>query len=123
MIAGNVTSECEAVIALDVRAVGGRPESIEAILDTGFTEFLALPRAAIARLGLRYRGSQRATLADGSDTDLATYRAIVEWHGHARAVSVLEIGGGALVGMALLQGSRLTMDVVADGAVKIVPIP
>lgn len=36
--------------------------------------------------------------------------------------AVLGIEGGALLGMALLHGSRLSMDVVADGPLRIEPI-
>jgi len=122
MITGRVTSEREAIIAVEVRALGGRPETLEAVLDTGFTEFLALPVAAVTRLRLPYRGSQHVTLADGGETELATYRAIVEWHGHALPVSVLAIESGALVGMALLHGSRLTLDAVENGPLQIEPL-
>jgi len=62
-------------------------------------------------------------LADGSATRLDVYMASVVWHGQLRGVLVTETAGASLVGMSLLQGSRLTIEVVADGAVEIRKIP
>jgi len=93
----------------------------EAVVDTGFSEFLALSHPAIARLGLPYRGELALTLANGREEDFAVYRAIVEWHGHACPVPVVATDAGALVGMALLHGSRLTMDIHENGPLRIEP--
>ena len=41
------------------------------------------------------------------------------WHGQGLEVPVLQADGGPLIGMALLNGSRVIMDVVKDGQVKI----
>ena len=122
MITGRVTAEREAVVGLEVRAIGGRPETVQAVVDTGFTEFLALSHTTIARLGLPYRGNLPLTLADGTAAHFALYRAIVEWHGRPHPVSVVAIEHGALLGMALLHGSRLTLDVLDDGPLRIEPI-
>ena len=122
MITGTVTAGREAVVALQVRALGGKPELVHAVLDTGFTDFLALPHGLIAQLGLPFRGSAVFGLADGSEARLSAYRAIVEWHGRPRPVTVLGIRAGAVIGMALLQGSLVTLKVVTDGPVRIEPI-
>ena len=103
-------------------AYAEKPMTVEAVIDTGFTEFLALRAATVRRLRLPYRGSQHATLANGQETELAVYRGIVEWHGDARPVSVFAVEGGALLGMAMLEGSRLTIDVQEDGPVQIQPL-
>jgi clan AA aspartic protease len=122
MMMGRVTEECEAVVALHVRALGGRPETVQAVVDTGFTEFLALPHTMVTRLGLPYRGNIPLGLADGTEADFAMYRAVVEWHGRARPVSVVATESGALLGMALLRGSRLTLDVIENGQFQIEPL-
>ena len=122
MIAGRVTAEREALVPLQVRALGGRPETVEAVVDTGFSEFLALPWALIERLGLPYYGDSIFTLADGGEAHLPVYRVLVEWHGSPRPVSVVATEAGALVGMALIEGSRLTLDAIPDGPVRIQPI-
>ena len=51
-----------------------------------------------------------------------TFEAVVDWHGQRRRVAALEIRRGALLGMALLEGSLLTLRVTADGPVRIEPI-
>jgi len=38
---GRVTAEREAIVPNQVRALGGRPEMVQTIVDTRFTEFLA----------------------------------------------------------------------------------
>jgi len=122
MIPGRVTAERQAVVRLRVQASDGHAETVEAVVDTGFTEFIALPPDRIARLGLPLAGLQQMLLGDGSVAVLAVYEVVVQWRGGAVAVQALEVEGGALVGMGLLQGSRPTMDVVTDGPVRIEPI-
>ena len=51
------------------------------------------------------------------------YRANVLWHGKEREVPVLRTDGGPLVGMALLDGNRVILDVVKDGDVRIEILP
>jgi len=122
MIVGRVTADREAVVPVPVEAADGQSHAIEAVIDTGFTEFLALPSARIASLHLPLAGLQRMTLADGTVAVLAVYEVGVHWHGARRTVQVLEVEGGALLGMALLDGSRMTMDVCAGGEVSIEPM-
>ena len=119
MIAGRVTSEREAVVTVQISAPHGRPQTVDAVIDTGFTESVALPPDRIAGLELPLRGVERVSLADGSETLLVVYWGVVHWHGTALLVPVLETEAGALLGMALLHGSRLCMDVVQDGPVRI----
>ena len=51
------------------------------------------------------------------------YDASIEWDGQVRPILVLEADDVPLIGMALLYGSRLTIDVVDGGAVTIEPLP
>ncbi len=119
MITGVVRAGDEAVVRIQIRAPGRRVESVEAVVDTGFTGYLALPHNTIDDLRLPYRGSQRVALADGSEVSVPIYRGLVEWHGSARSVVVLGVEGGALLGMSLLRGSRLSMVVRPGGDVQV----
>lgn len=95
---------------------------VEAVVDTGFDGELTLPRGLIRRLGYPYAGFTRGTLADGSVVRFDYHEGRVLWHGgEERAVVVLAAGeaGDPLVGMALLRGSRLTIDAVPGGAVRV----
>jgi hypothetical protein len=51
------------------------------------------------------------------------YEATVRWDGRARRVSVDEVDVMPLVGMALLYGYELTMQIVAGGKVLLKPLP
>jgi clan AA aspartic protease len=119
VITGRVTADREAVIPIQVQAAERGLQSFDAVIDTGFTEFLALPPDCIAALRLPLAGLQRMTLADGSVAVLAVHEAVVHWHDAPVAVQALEIDGGALLGMAMLQGSRLTVDALEGGPARI----
>lgn len=117
MIRGVVTPDLQAVIHLAVRGRAGH-EEIEFVVDTGFNTFLTLPTETIARLNLSKTGVAQAVLADGSEVELAVYEAVVLWNGEERDVSVLE-SDVALVGMAMLRGCEMKIEIVDGGAVSI----
>lgn len=126
------------VIALDDPPLTGKPvisvtvsnaserhpsTPFHATVDTGFTGFLTLTPSAIAQLRLPYVTSQPVVLADGTVGDYDVHVGRVVWHGQERTVPIYSVDSDPLVGMALLWNSRLTMDVVSDGPVSIIPIP
>jgi hypothetical protein len=53
---------------------------------------------------------------------LDAYRGTVLWDGRERPVVVLATEGGSAIGMSLLYGYRLAIDVVASGPVRIEPL-
>lgn len=118
MLSGYVTPDKEAVIPIEVLGVEGRVQ-LEAGIDTGFNGFLTLPRTMIEELGLVFVGPARAALGDGNEVRMDLFLAAVQWEDGPRDVLVLESEGGTLVGMALLGGCRVTMDVEEDGSVSI----
>ena len=123
MIVGQVTPDHEAVIRLRLRGVH-RPELlVDAAIDTGFTDFLTLPPAMIGTLGWPFRESGRATLADGNEVEVHIFRGVVLWDGRERGLLVVAADSEPLVGMSLLYGSRVTLDVVDGGPVVIESLP
>ena len=119
MIRGTVTADWEAMIDLEVSGSDHQTQRIEAIIDTGFNGFLTLPSNLISGLKLPFVGNRRATLGDGSVVVLDVYLATVLWHDRDYEVLVLQAGGEPLVGMSLLHGNRVTLDVVDGGNVVI----
>ena len=107
---------------MTARGPDGRGLSETAIIDTGFTGALTLARASIQGLALAYLQEQVATLADGTTFVTATYEAEAVWDGQLRPIAVMAADGGLLMGMALLQGYHLSLDVVSGGAVLITPL-
>ena len=123
MITGQVTSDREAVIPVELRGSTQTMENLSAVLDTGFTEYLTLSPETIARLGLSHAHTAQVVLGDGSEVQVSVYRAEVLWHGQWRIIYVHETEGGALVGMSLLYGSLLKIRVVDGGEVTIEAMP
>jgi clan AA aspartic protease len=119
MITGIVTSNREAIIRVLVRGAHGQEAQVEAVIDTGFTGFLTLPAQLIASLALSFAGTTRAALADGSEVAMDVFEASVLWDNLERDVVVLAAEGVALVGMALLSGYRVTLEVEGGGSVRI----
>lgn len=119
MIIGQISPDREAVIPVPVLDAGGQPTEVEAVIDTGFTDFLTLPPALIASLRLTFRESVEFVLGDGSPVQFDTYAVAVLWDGQQKNILVLASEGGPLVGMSLLYGYRVIMDVVDGGTVTI----
>src|SRR5438128_9770201 len=122
MITGAVKSD-EARIRLKVRGRRGREQEVEAVIDSGYTGALTLPPALITMLGLRWQSVERATLADGSTCVFQVYVGKLVWDGKVRTILVDEADADPLVGMRLLRGHELKMQVRARGKVTIKRLP
>jgi len=119
MLTGRITAKKEAVVKIQVLGPAGQAALVEAAIDTGYDGFLTLPALLIHDLDLPFEGTARATLGDGTTVSMDVFRAIVAWEDESRKVLVLAAEGGALLGMAMLAGSRVTLDVEDEGAVTI----
>jgi clan AA aspartic protease len=104
-----------------VAVLGSNGISLTAIatVDTGFTGWLTLPIDIIRRLGLTRYGQRPATQADGTVGIFDVYGAQVSWHEDQRPALVHQTASEPLVGMALLQGNWLRVDVREGGTVLI----
>lgn len=122
MISGTIRNR-EAIIELEVSAPGQPLQQIEAVIDTGYNGYLTLPGSLVTALHLPFAGYRRGTLADGSVTRLDAYLARIVWHRQQKDVLILQATGTPLIGMSLLDGSRLTIDVVDGGHVAIDELP
>lgn len=122
MLTGRVTPEREVVIPVQILGPAGEVVSVEAALDTGYDGFLTLPPALIRDLALPFAGTARATLGDGKEVRMDLFLASVVWEEEPCEALVLAAEGGVLLGMAMLVGSRVTLDVEEDGVVTIEPL-
>jgi clan AA aspartic protease len=121
MIAGVIQSD-EGRIRLKLKGPEGEQE-VEAIIDTGFSSYLTLPPSLIAALGLPWQRVESFTLADGSECLFDVFVAKVEWDGKLRTILVDEADANPLVGMRLLRGFELRMQVRSGGKVTIKRLP
>ena len=122
MITGQVTVDREAVIQLEVDGSEQKREIVDFVIDTGFNGNLILPGDLVERLNLQLAGKRRATLGDGNTVLLDVCIASVLWYKERREVLALRADGGPLIGMSLLHGNRLNMEVVNGGEVTIEPV-
>jgi clan AA aspartic protease len=123
MITGIVTANHEATIPLVVHGAHGQQEAIDAVLDTGFTGSVTLPPMLITALGLSWRGRQRVMLGDGSLRFFDVYAATILWDGQERTVEIDATDTEPLLGMHLLAGHEVRMQVVDGGTVTIEALP
>ena len=121
MITGTVSGR-RAFFDLDVRGPSGREARVEFVLDTGFTGVTTLPPDACEALDLPFLRSQPSGLADGSQVMLEVYEATLVWGGVERQVEVLAITSAPLIGMTLLEGYDVHLQVAEGGLVTIEPL-
>ena len=119
MIQGQVTSRLEAVNRVTIRGVSAPSQTVDAVIDTGFSGYLSLPPATITALRLPFAEARVYSLGNNAEVIFDLYEAVIIWDGQQREILVLVSEADALVGMALLKGFRLTIDAIDGGEVRI----
>ena len=119
MITGVVTPR-EARLQIHVRGSEGHEQLVDAIVDTGYTAFLTLPPELVQSLNLRWQSVNRGTLADGSECLFDVFEVDVKWDGEIHRLLVSEADTDPLVGMALLNGYELKMQICDGGRLEII---
>jgi clan AA aspartic protease len=122
MIEGAVYGLTNAIVELTLRGPDGQEERLDFKVDTGFDGALTLHSAVVSALGLQRFGLQEVVLADGSVILCDLCKGRVEWGGVSRSVDVQVSDSVSLLGMALLAGHHVRIDVVDGGAVRISPL-
>ena len=119
MIEGAVNANLEAVVNLPLQDSSGQTRGVEAVVDTGFNGYLTLPPMLMEDLELPVVGDGEAVLADGSQAAFDVYGVTVLWDGQPMYVETGAVGVDPLVGMALLEGHNLNIDIEDGGRVLI----
>ena len=123
MTSGWVTEDLKVKINVPVSVDGSAWSVLEAVIDTGFNGQLAFPEETILTLGLALGRSRRVTPAIGETRVVASGYIQLRWNGIPRPARVIQAGIEPLIGMALLQNHRITIDAIANGPVTITPLP
>ncbi len=119
MIQGVVNAAHEAVVTLSLQDPEGRTRDIEAVVDTGYSGFLTLLPSLVDEPGLPFAYMGQAFLANDAEVDFDVHFATVLWDGQPRDIEADATGSTPLVGMLLLDGHNLSIDVETGGSVVI----
>ena len=119
MIRGTVNDRKEAIVFLQIIGANGQAVLRQVVIDTGFTGFLTLPLSLVLTLQLPLVETRTYTLGVNNNVDFNLYAVTVEWDGRDRDVLALATDGDPLLGMSMLQGFRLFVDVIDGGDVTI----
>jgi clan AA aspartic protease len=122
MITGVVNGTLEAVVQMNALDPSGQSVAFEAVIDTDFSGFLTLPASLIVTLQLRWLGRQDGILADGQIHVFDVFVATIIWDNQARLVEVDAADAEPLLGMNLLRGHKLEIEVMEGGNVSIYPV-
>lgn len=124
MTQGEVGFERLATVPIFLRGRDGAPGiTLSAVIDTGFDGFLSLPPETIAALRLEYFGKQKQSVFGGGEILCDVYLLAVQFAGEGRGITVLSSETPPLIGMRLLYGTELRIDVVDGGKVTVTPHP
>lgn len=119
---GTVNALNEARVEIIVRGAGGRSDRmIQAIVDTGFDGYISLRPDLIAELDLPFADEQESIAFGGGRVMLPVHDAVVVFAGKESGVSAISADNPPLIGMALLQGFDLFIEVIDGGEVTIKP--
>ena len=119
MISGVVNERLEAVVSLELRGPNGDVRVVDAIVDTGYDGYLTVAPRTVVELGLPLASTGRARLADGSVIGFGIHRGTVNWDGLELLVELDEADTTPLLGMAMLDGHDLHVEVRDGGRVTI----
>ncbi|MDE2668247.1 MAG: clan AA aspartic protease [Chloroflexota bacterium] len=91
------------------------------MIDTGYNGFLTLPPVLVRELDLPFVTIGQAILADGGEATFDIHSVTVLLDGQLKAVDVYVADTAPLVGMRLLDGHSLSVEVEDGGRVVIEP--
>lgn len=122
MIEGEVSAFLAAYVKLAVYRKDGRKMMVQALLDTGYDGFVALPLPIIETLELDWDRNVNATLADGTSASFGVYRGDVEWDGERVTVFIDAAVPMPMVGMGMMQGYDIHIRNQDGGPVRLTRI-
>ena len=107
---------------LEIAGVGGNTQSVLALVDTGFTEWLALPPEVIEQLGLIRVSQEILTFGNLTRDAVGVYEAHIFWISEWLSVLVHQLPGEPAIGMELLRGHRIEFDALRDAEIDVEPV-
>ena len=119
---GGVVSAGRAVMPLTVSDNRGNQQPFEFVVDTGFSGFLSLPKSIVSGMDVKWIHQSLIGLAANIGIEVNVYQASVNWNEEWSTIELMELEGEPLLGMALLSGTELRIQVEEGGLVEIEPL-
>lgn len=104
---------------LEIELVGYGPVPLVAFIDTGFTEWMALPPEMVEKLGLRVVDNEPLLFGNSAMEKVDVYEARVKWCEEWRTIRVHQVRGYPTIGMELLRGHRIEFDALGDAEIDV----
>ncbi len=105
---GFIDADLQAVVPLTVTR-GTRTETVEFIIDTGFSGFLSVSPAMVERFNRPVGGIQQGVTADGRIGFFEVVDVSILWHGRAQIFEA-QVLDEPLIGTRLLHLQHVSMD-------------
>lgn len=123
MIRGNVTENNEALIPIRLRGQNGDEVELRAVLDTGFNRYLTLSPNWIQALKLPFITTVPVRLGNKKMDEADIYQGRILWDGQWEKIEIQDHVSEELplLGMAMLQGSFVTLRIANGGEVTVEP--
>jgi clan AA aspartic protease len=120
---GSVNAALEAMLPLEVMDAMGQRHSITVKVDTGYDGYLSLPPSQIVALRLPWVETVTGFGAGGGSYRIDVYEATILWDSQPRIVKVDAVNSAPLIGTAMLERHRVTIEMILGGMVTIDPLP
>lgn len=122
MIIATVDAGLNAIVNIALLGRNGRRQTVEAVIDTGFDGYLTLPYRVVALLEFPWVRSQSVILGDGNPQLCDVYDGEIAWNNQLRSIEIEAANTQPLIGMALMRGYDLNIEVFEGGAVSLQPL-
>jgi predicted aspartyl protease len=109
-------------VALELPDSSSGLRTTDFIVDSGFEGDLTLPAEVVVTLDAVYAGEYPFTLADFTFRSRPVYRVLLDWMGEERDVAIVAMDGNALLGVGLLRGNLVQMEMDEGGEVIVGPL-
>ena len=122
VIIGTVDARLNAIVNIALLGRNSRRQTVEVVIDTGFDGYLTLPYQVVARLEFPWVRSQTVILGDGNPQPCDVYDGEISWNNQLRSIEIEAADTQPLIGMALMCGFDLHIEVVEGGTVALEPL-
>ena len=112
----------QAVVPLQVVDQSGSLHDVDFVVDTGFAGYVVLPSDLVARFDLHPVNATFVRLAGNVRVETDVFELTLLWNDEEVPLEAIMLDGDPMLGMSLLRGNELRMQIEDGGAVEIEPL-